>query len=174
MSESERTVVGETPSPTPEEEAQEEGKKRSPATMTIMVFGAMMLVIVVIMLLGVIIALADRGAAPTIGAIRDIFIIGIALEGILIGGALILLVTQLANLTNLLQNEIKPILKSLVETTDTVKGTAQFVSQNVSEPLIEITTTLTFIKALLANLFGIRRAVRRTGKPKADKGEKAA
>ena len=43
--------------------------------------------------------------------IRDVFIIFMALEILVIGVAMIVLMVQLATLINLLQNEIKPILE---------------------------------------------------------------
>ncbi|MBI5082149.1 MAG: hypothetical protein HZB17_12745, partial [Chloroflexi bacterium] len=44
--------------------------------------------------------------------IRDIFIIFLAIESMFIGFALVVLMVQMARLTNLLQHEIKPILES--------------------------------------------------------------
>ena len=53
------------------------------------------------------------GSSETTERIRDVFIIFMALESMVIGLVLIVLVVQLARLTNLLQNEIKPILDSV-------------------------------------------------------------
>ena len=76
---------------------------------------------------------------PTATAvIRDIFIIVMAFETLLIGFALMVLMIQLARLTNLLQNEIKPILESTNETINTVRGTAIFVSENIVEPVVKL------------------------------------
>jgi len=69
---------------------------------------------------------------------RDIFIIFMALESFVIGVALIILVVQLAVLTNLLRHEIQPILESTNDTVNTVRGTAQFVSDNLTEPIIKL------------------------------------
>jgi hypothetical protein len=41
-------------------------------------------------------------------------------------------------LINLLQNEIKPIVESTNETVSTLRGTTQFISDNVSEPVIRL------------------------------------
>lgn len=59
-------------------------------------------------------------SSPT-GQIRDVFIIFMALESLVIGIALIILIVQLATLINLLQNEIKPILNSTNETVNTFR-----------------------------------------------------
>jgi len=70
--------------------------------------------------------------------IRDIFIIFLAIESMFIGFALVVLMVQVARLTNLLQHEIKPILESTNETINTVRGTAIFVSENIVEPVMKI------------------------------------
>jgi hypothetical protein len=69
---------------------------------------------------------------------RDVFIIFMALESIVIGLVLIILVVQLARLINLLQNEIKPILDSTNETVSTLRGTTQFLSDTLAEPVIKL------------------------------------
>lgn len=85
----------------------------------------------------------------TVGQIRDIFIIFMALESLVIGVALIILITQLAILINLLQNEIKPIVHSTNETVNTLRGTAIFLSDNLTEPVIKLNQYLAGIKRLL-------------------------
>ena len=60
------------------------------------------------------------------------------METFLIGAALIILIIQLALLSNLLQNEIRPILSSTKETIRTVKGTSQFLSDRAVGPIISI------------------------------------
>ena len=80
--------------------------------------------------------MAQNPAATTV--IRDIFIIFMAVESIFIGFALVILMIQLARLTNLLQHEIKPILESTNETVNTVRGTAIFVSENIVEPVMKL------------------------------------
>ena len=70
--------------------------------------------------------------------IRDIFIIILVLESFLIGAALIILIIQLALLSNLLQNEIRPILYSTKVTIRTVKGTSQFISERAVKPIVSI------------------------------------
>lgn len=72
----------------------------------------------------------------TTSQIRDIFIIVLALESFIIGAALVILVIQLASLTNMLQSEIKPIITDTKETISTVKGTADFISRRAVKPVI--------------------------------------
>jgi hypothetical protein len=77
---------------------------------------------------------------------RDIFIIVMALESLIIGLALVVLIVQLATLINLLQNEVKPILHSTNETVNTLKGTASFLSENLTGPVIELNARLAAVK----------------------------
>lgn len=70
--------------------------------------------------------------------IRDIFIIFMALEFLLIGIVMIILIIQLARLTLLLQNEIKPILDSTNETANTLRGTTAFLSEHLVEPVLKM------------------------------------
>lgn len=106
-----------------------------------------------------------QDAANWVGLIRDVFIIVLALEGMLMGIALIVLVIQLAALINLLQNEVSPIVDNASETVSTVRGTAQFMSQNLVQPVVRIAAVTTTVGAILREFFGIRRAMR----PKNDK-----
>jgi amino acid permease len=66
-----------------------------------------------------------------------------------IGTALIILIVQVAALTNLLQNEVKPILHSTTDTVNTLKGTVKFLSNNVSEPVIKLNQSLASLNRVL-------------------------
>jgi hypothetical protein len=76
--------------------------------------------------------------AEYVARIRDVFIIIMALESLLVGVVLVILMIQMARLTNLLQNEIKPIMESTNETISTFRGTTQFLSDNLTEPIMKI------------------------------------
>ncbi len=79
-----------------------------------------------------------RAGPDTTSQVRDIFIIVLAFESLVIGIALVILVMQLALLTNMLQTEIKPIISDARETIDTVKGTTNFLSKRAVEPVIKV------------------------------------
>lgn len=98
----------------------------------------------------------SRADLTTTSRIRDIFIIFMAFESIVIGVALVVLVIQLSTLINLFQNEVKPILKSTKETVDTLKGTTEFLSSNLVEPVIKLNGYLAGMKQLF-DLFKIKR-----------------
>jgi hypothetical protein len=84
--------------------------------------------------------------------VRDIFIIFMALEFLLLGIVMIILIVQLARLTLLLQNEIKPILDSTSETANTLKGTTTFLSERLVEPVLKMNQYLAGLSKL-ADLF---------------------
>ena len=102
-----------------------------------------------VVILGLLIAgcvfLFSSEAAVT-SKIRDVFIIFMALEFLVIGVALIILIIQIAILTNLLQNEVKPILETTNETVSTLKGTVRFLSDNLAEPVIVLNEYLAGMK----------------------------
>jgi hypothetical protein len=108
--------------------------------------------IVFVVVLGLIIAsvvLLLGAKNETTAKIRDIFIIFMALESLVIGVTLVILIIQLATLINLLQNEIKPILNSTNETVSTLRGTVTFLSDNLAEPVIKLNEYLAGIKRLI-------------------------
>ena len=78
--------------------------------------------------------------------IRDIVIIFMAIESLVIGLTLILLLAQLARLTALLQNEIRPILDSTNETLSTLKGTTTFLSNNLVKPVMKANSTISALR----------------------------
>ena len=111
----------------------------------------------IILVAGIVLAVIFLTKSPEKAAnVRDIFIIFLALESLLIGAALVVLIIQLASLINLLQNEVKPILRSTSETVNTLRGTTAFLSENLVEPVIKLNATLAGMRKLFS-LFGIKR-----------------
>jgi len=94
--------------------------------------------------------------AEQVGRIRDIFLIFMALESLLIGAALIVLIVQVASLINLLQNEVRPILQSTTETVNNLRGTAEFLGENVVQPVIKLNGYLAGLQRVI-ELMGIKR-----------------
>jgi hypothetical protein len=90
--------------------------------------------------------------AEVVVRLRDIFIIFMAIQSLLIGLVLVILMVQLARLINLLQNEIKPILDSTNETVSTLRGTTAFLSNNLSEPVIKLNEYLAGLTQVLSIL----------------------
>jgi hypothetical protein len=90
-----------------------------------------------------------RADSETTGRVRDIFIIFMALESLVLGVAMIILIVQLSILINLLQNDIKPIIHSTNETVNTLRGTVTFLSNNLSEPVIRLNSYLAGLKEFI-------------------------
>ena len=111
----------------------------------------------VIILAGLIVAIIVlmQPATPT-DRIRDVFIIVVALESLIIGVALIVLIVQLASLINLLQNEVRPILTATNETVNNLRGTAEFLGENVVEPVIKLNGYLAGMNRVI-ELMGIKK-----------------
>lgn len=108
----------------------------------------LVLVLLVALVAGGIFLLA-RAPDGTTAKVRDIFIIFMALESLVLGVGLIVLILQLATLINLLQNEIKPILDTTSETVNHLRGTTQFLSNNLVEPVLKMNEYLAGLKKLL-------------------------
>jgi len=94
---------------------------------------------------------------PLAATLRDIFIIALALESVVIGLVLLLLVIQVTRLINLLQEEIKPILESTSETVNTVRGTTTFVSEKVVTPVVTLSSYATGVWRAIQVIAGLRR-----------------
>jgi hypothetical protein len=137
-----------TPQLTPEQLEKERQMKR---TMTGVGIGAVILLI----LLGVAIYFLLQPATPT-DKIRDVFIIVVALESLVIGVAMIVLVMQMASLINLLQNEVRPILKATNDTVNNLRGTAEFLGENVVEPVVKLNGYLAGLTRML-ELMGLKK-----------------
>ncbi len=91
---------------------------------------------------------------PVTAAVRDIFIIVLALETIALGVALIVLVLQIYKLMKFLRDELAPIVDNLQETVGTVRGTATFMSDNMVSPAIEAASKAAGLRKSLGVLFG--------------------
>ncbi len=111
--------------------------------------------VALLILLGVAIYFLLQPATPT-DRIRDVFIIVVALESLVIGVALIVLIVQLASLINLLQNEVRPILKATSDTVNNLRGTAEFLGENVVEPVVQLNGYLAGLYRML-ELMGLKK-----------------
>jgi uncharacterized membrane protein len=107
----------------------------------------------------------DSGSvANTIAIIRDLFLILLAMQGMVITLALVVLILQIATLINLLQNEVSPIVNNLQDASQTLKGTSEFLKENATAPVIEASAWLSGVTAFVRELGGIRKAVKKNGK----------
>lgn len=137
---------------TPEELAAIREAERKQKTVIASIIAGVAFVLISLI---VAIVLLMQPSAPT-ARIRDVFIIVVALESLVIGVALIILVVQLASLINLLQNEVRPILHATNETVNTLRGTAEFLGESVVEPVIKLNGYLAGLTRML-ELMGIKK-----------------
>lgn len=95
--------------------------------------GVGVLIGIVVLVLVLVFLLNHPGATETV---RDLFIIVLAFESLVIGTLLVILVYQLIVLIRMLRDDLRPMIESTQETVNTVKGTATFVSDRVTKPAI--------------------------------------
>ena len=124
-------------------------------------FGVLGALIVISIVIAIIVAAtgAEGGVATGFQVVRDFLIIILALQGVFVSIAMVVLIVQLSTLVNLLRNEIKPLIDEVKDTASAARGTAQFVSKNVAEPVIKIAATTAGIRAFLGEVTGIRRNI---------------
>ena len=72
-----------------------------------------------------------------------------ALESLVLGAGLVILIVQVATLINMLQHEIKPIIESTNDTVNNLRGTTQFLSNNLVEPVMKMNEYLAGLKKFL-------------------------
>lgn len=110
-------------------------------------------VVALLLVVGAVWAAFALISRPDLAAsVRDVFIIFMALEFMVIGVALVVLIFQLAVLTNMLQHEIKPILDSTNETVNTLRGTTAFLSENLVEPVVKLNSYLAAVAQVADSL----------------------
>lgn len=88
-----------------------------------------------------------------IEAVRDLLIIFLALTSIVVWVLLGILIWQIWRLTRLVQQELKPMIAETKETIATVRGTAQFMSENVVAPVIQTSSKVAGYRQAVRALF---------------------
>ena len=114
--------------------------------------------IVVLLLLATWLAIQPQNQAYTRG-LRDVAIIFLAFLSLIIGGMMVALLYQVAMLTLMMRDEIKPLLESINETMNTVRGTTAFMSDKIVEPTIKAASALAGVRRVFESLAGIRSSV---------------
>jgi len=64
-------------------------------------------------------------------SVRDVAIIILAIESIVVGVLLAILTVQVSRLVKMLREEIQPMLEATQETVGTVRGTTTFLSEHL-------------------------------------------
>lgn len=86
--------------------------------------------------------------------IRDISIIMVALESFVIMAMLGILIWQVYKLVRVLQTEIRPIMLDTQETLATLRGTTNFMAENVVNPVVETSSKVAGYRRTLQVLAG--------------------
>jgi len=123
-------------------------------------------ILIILILFGAALAAALTAAetwAPVIRIFRDIFLLILILESMLVVAALAILMLQAAGFFIMLKTEVKPIIDNARETTRLSKATAQFINSNAVDPIIQIKSFLSGLLAFLRELIRIRSLVATDG-----------
>lgn len=152
-----------TPPPTPASPAPPASGGPNLKRIVLIATGALIGIVLLVLIVALLLAGGDvTTMAPIIRVVRDLVIIFLALEGILIILGLAVLILQVARLINLLQNEVQPVLKDTRETLHSARGTVEFVGDTVTGPIVKAGAFVAGTTSLISSLGGIRKAIRRT------------
>ncbi len=89
-------------------------------------------------------------------AVRDVAIIVLAIESIVVGILLAILTIQVYELVKMLREEVKPMLEATQETVGTVKGTATFLSEYLVSPVVNVAGYVSGLRQAAKTLTGFR------------------
>ena len=89
-------------------------------------------------------------------SVRDVAIIVLAIESIIVGILLAILTIQVSRLVRMLRQEIRPMLDATQETVGTVRGTATFLSEHLVSPVVNIAGTISGLRQAAKTLAGFR------------------
>lgn len=147
MQELKETVPETIPEPAPEPGGSNQTRRT---------IGLVLIALVILTVVGL--SLFGLASHPLLTAVlADIAIITLALVTVVIGLFLIILIFQLQSLIALLRDEIRPILDSTNETLSTVRGTTNFVSDAVVNPMIQVASLTAGVAQTLRSLSGTGR-----------------
>jgi len=118
------------------------------------IIAAAIAVVLVGLVIGGFVWMIQAGATATV---RDVFIIFMAIVSLFIGVMLLALVYQIAALTRMLREEIKPLLENAQETMNTARGATMFVSDNVVRPMIGAAGAVAGVARVISLLGDLRR-----------------
>jgi hypothetical protein len=106
-------------------------------------------VIAVLILLG----FAAMIAAGVIDEVRDIVIILLAVESLIIGGVTLFLLYQIIMLLTLIREELIPLIQSAQDTVNSARGTTVYVSRKIVVPSAKAATTVARLQTMARVLF---------------------
>lgn len=138
----------------PPDQAQSKSVTTKPRRLNTKALAGVIAVVLVILVIGGFVWMIQANATSVV---RDVFIILMAVVLLFIGVMLLALVYQMAALTRMLRDEIKPLLENVQETVNTARGTTMFVSDNVVRPMIGVAGTVAGVARVISLLGDLRR-----------------
>ena len=87
--------------------------------------------------------------AGVTGTVRDVIIIILTLELLIVGTLMLVLVVQVIGLIRMLREEIKPLLQSAQDTLEATRGTTAFLSKKVITPTIKAAGTVAGVRRVI-------------------------
>ena len=150
-----------TPDPIPQPELTPEqlaAKREAERQQRNVIIGVSVVIFLIVagMIGAVIVLMNPATPVETVTRLRDVFLIVMALLSLFIGFALVVLIIQVTSLINLLQNEVRPILQATTETVNNLRGTAEFLGENVVQPVIKLNGYMAGLQRVI-ELIGIKR-----------------
>ena len=91
---------------------------------------------------------------PPIDAWRDFFIILLALESLVVGILLMLVLWQVWKLIQLLREEVIPLLDTTKDSVEQVTNTSVFVGRSAAAPFVKARSVVTGIREALRSARG--------------------
>lgn len=119
---------------------------------------AILLITLGLLVIAYVLASNAQTAAPGVRVIRDLLIIVVTLEVIVVGAAVTVFLIQVARLVNLISNEVEPLITATSDTVNTVRGTALFLSKNLVEPVMTMNSSLKGLAKVAGDVDALRKA----------------
>jgi len=108
-----------------------------------------------IAIIAVLILLSFAGmiALGIIAQVRDIVIILLATESLIVGGVTLFLLYQVIMLLTLIREELIPLIQSTQDTVNSARGTTVYVSRKIVVPSVRAATTVARLQTMARVLF---------------------
>ena len=108
---------------------------------------------IVVIAVMIILVFAAMIAAGVIAEVRDVVIILLAVESLVIGGVTLFLLYQIIMLVTLIREEVIPLIQSAQDTVNSARGTTVYVSRKIVVPSVRAATTVARLQAMARVLF---------------------
>ncbi len=111
--------------------------------------GIIFLGIFILIAISAIIYMMVSSTPETSELVKNISVVLFVFSFILLAVMTILLFIQIVNLTNLMKDEVKPILRSTRETVNDIKGTVSFLGDKAVSPVIDTNAKIAGINKII-------------------------